>query len=60
MAEHRQNFKAVLEFHFGRYDFGGFTEITTAMSVGAFSVEMPRAMAAGVTDHVWTLDELIA
>ena len=41
---------AALQLHFANYNFIRYHS----------SVKMPPALAAGVTDHVWTMEELVA
>jgi len=45
-----ENFKAAVRLYFAYYNFVRIHK----------SVRMTPAMAGGVTDHVWTLDELLA
>jgi len=44
------NFKAAVGLHFGYYNFCRVHK----------SLRMTPAMAGGVTDHIWTVPELIA
>lgn len=45
-----ENFQAAVALHFGYYNFVRFHK----------TLRMTPAMAGGVTDRVWTVEELIA
>lgn len=44
------NHLAAMQLHFANYNFYRVHR----------SVKMPPALAAGMTDHIWTMDELVA